>query len=132
MDTTEILTGATGKRKTSIARVILKPGRGDININNQTIDKYFPVETLRMIVKQPLLVVGVTGKYDILVNVSGGGMSGQADAIRHGIAKALVWLNPDFRAKIKKERLLTRDSRIKERKKYGQKGARKRFQFSKR
>lgn len=132
MDTTEIRTGATGKRKTSIARVILKPGRGDININNQTIDKYFPVETLRMIVKQPLLVVGITGKYDILVNVSGGGMSGQAGAIRHGIAKALVGLNPDFRAKIKKEGLLTRDSRIKERKKYGQKGARKRFQFSKR
>ncbi len=129
---TEIQYSNTGKRKTSIARVILKPGKGDININNVPLNKYFPSETLIMVVKQPLTTAAVTGKYDISVKVNGGGMSGQAGAIRHGIAKALVELNPDFRGKLKKEGLLTRDPRVKERKKYGQKGARKRFQFSKR
>ncbi len=129
---TEIQYSNTGKRKTSIARVILKPGKGDININNVPLNKYFPSETLVMVVKQPLTTAAVTGKYDISVKVNGGGMSGQAGAIRHGIAKALVELNPDFRGKLKKEGLLTRDPRVKERKKYGQKGARKRFQFSKR
>jgi len=129
---TEITYGATGRRKTSTARVILKPGKGDININKIPINKYFPSETMKMIVKQPLDVVAVTGKYDILVKVNGGGLIGQAGAIRHGIARALVELNSDFSGKLKKEGLLTRDPRAKERKKYGQKGARKRFQFSKR
>lgn len=129
---TEIQYSNTGKRKTSIARVTLKHGRGDININNVPLNKYFPSETLIMVVKQPLTTAAVTGKYDISVKVNGGGMSGQAGAIRHGIAKALVDINPDFRGKLKKEGMLTRDPRVKERKKYGQKGARKRFQFSKR
>ncbi len=129
---TEIQYSNTGKRKTSIARVTLKHGKGDININNVPLNKYFPSETLIMVVKQPLTTAAVTGKYDISVKVNGGGMSGQAGAIRHGIAKALVDINPDFRGKLKKEGMLTRDSRVKERKKYGQKGARKRFQFSKR
>ena len=126
---TEIQYSNTGKRKTSIARVTLKHGRGDININNVPLNKYFPSETLIMVVKQPLTTAAVTGKYDISVKVNGGGMSGQAGAIRHGIAKALVEINPDFRGKLKKEGMLTRDPRVKERKKYGQKGARKRFQF---
>lgn len=129
---TEIQYSNTGKRKTSIARVTLKHGKGDININNVPLNKYFPSETLIMVVKQPLTTAAVTGKYDISVKVNGGGMSGQAGAIRHGIAKALVEINPDFRGKLKKEGMLTRDPRVKERKKYGQKGARKRFQFSKR
>ena len=129
---TEIQYSNTGKRKTSIARVTLKHGKGDININNVPLNKYFPSETLIMVVKQPLTTAAVIGKYDISVKVNGGGMSGQAGAIRHGIAKALVDINPDFRGKLKKEGMLTRDPRVKERKKYGQKGARKRFQFSKR
>ncbi len=132
METTEIQYGGTGRRKTSIARVILKPGKGAININKQPLNKYFPSETMKMIVKQPLDSVAVTGKYDVTVKVHGGGISGQAGAIRHGIARALVLLNPDFREKLKKDGLMTRDPRAKERKKYGQKGARKRFQFSKR
>ncbi|HDZ61869.1 MAG TPA: 30S ribosomal protein S9 [Nitrospirae bacterium] len=132
METTEIQYAATGRRKTSIARVILKPGKGEININKQSINKYFASETMKMIVKQPLDSVAVTGKYDVTIKVVGGGTSGQAGAIRHGIARALVLLNPDFREKLKKDGLMTRDPRAKERKKYGQKGARKRFQFSKR
>ncbi len=132
METTEIQYGGTGRRKTSIARVILKPGKGKININKRPLNKYFPSETMKMIVKQPLDSVAVTGKYDVTVKVHGGGISGQAGAIRHGIARALVLLNPDFREKLKKDGLMTRDPRAKERKKYGQKGARKRFQFSKR
>lgn len=132
METTEIQYRGTGRRKTSIARIILKPGKGDININDEPLNKYFPYEALKMVVKQPLVTAAVTGKYDVLAKVTGGGMSGQAGAIRHGIARALVELNPDFKAKLKKDGLLTRDPRVKERKKYGQKGARKRFQFSKR
>jgi len=132
LETTEIKYSATGRRKTSTARIVLKPGKGEININKKSLDKYFPSETMKMIVKQPLDTVAVTGKYDVLVKVNGGGISGQAGAIRHGIARALVLLNSDFRGKLKKEGLLTRDPRVKERKKYGQKGARKRFQFSKR
>ncbi|MEF9426780.1 MAG: 30S ribosomal protein S9 [Candidatus Mariimomonas ferrooxydans] len=132
METTEIKYSATGRRKKSIAQVVLKPGKGDININKKSLDKYFSSETMKMIVKQPLDTVAVTGKYDVLVKVNGGGTSGQAGAIRHGIARALVQLNSDFRGKLKKEGLMTRDPRGKERKKYGQKGARKRFQFSKR
>jgi len=132
LETTEIQYRGTGRRKTSIARIILKPGKGDININDEPLNKYFPYEALKMVVKQPLVTAAVTGKYDVFAKVTGGGMSGQAGAIRHGIARALVELNPDFKAKLKKDGLLTRDPRVKERKKYGQKGARKRFQFSKR
>lgn len=132
METAEITYEGTGRRKSSIARVVLKPGTGEININKKTLNTYFPSDTLKMIVKQPLDTVAVTGKYDIFVKVHGGGINGQAGAIRHGIARALVHLNSDFRGKLKKEGLLTRDPRAKERKKYGQKGARKRFQFSKR
>jgi len=127
---TQIL--GTGKRKTSIARVMLTPGNGNIKINDRPFEEYFPVETMRMVVKQPLVATGVMGKYDVSVNVRGGGASGQAGAVRHGIARSLVEINSDFRSKLKKEGLLTRDPRVKERKKYGQKGARKRFQFSKR
>ncbi|MEN8262635.1 MAG: 30S ribosomal protein S9 [Nitrospirota bacterium] len=123
---------ATGRRKESIAQVFLKPGTGNIIINKKTLDRFFPYETMKMIVQQPLNVVAVNGKYDITVRVKGGGFSGQATAIRHGISRALVALNSDFRGKLKKEGLLTRDPRVVERKKYGQKGARKRFQFSKR
>ena len=132
METTEIQYTGTGRRKTSVARVILKPGKGDININNMPLNKYFPYETMKMVVRQPLDAVAVRDKYDVLVKVNGGGPSGQAGAIRHGIARALVQANTDFKAKLKKDGLLTRDPRVKERKKYGQKGARKRFQFSKR
>ena len=132
MDTAEIKYGGTGKRKTSIARVVLKPGKGDININNTPLNEYFPLETLKMLVKQPLATLAMGGKYNISATVRGGGLSGQASALRHGIARGLVEVNPDFKVKLKKEGLLTRDSRVKERKKYGQKGARKRFQFSKR
>jgi small subunit ribosomal protein S9 len=132
METAEITYNGTGKRKTSIARTLLKNGNGKIKINNMPIDKYFSSETLRMIVKHPLAVTAVSGKYDVSIKVHGGGPTGQAGAIRHSIARALIELNPDFRPKLKKEGLLTRDPRIKERKKYGQKGARKRFQFSKR
>jgi len=132
LETTEIQYTGTGRRKTSVARVILKPGKGDININNMPLNKYFPYETMKMVVRQPLDAVAVRDKYDVLVKVNGGGPSGQAGAIRHGIARALVQANTDFKAKLKKDGLLTRDPRVKERKKYGQKGARKRFQFSKR
>ncbi len=129
---TEIQYNATGKRKASIAQVFMKPGTGNIIINKKPLNKYFPYETMKMIVQQPLSVAAVNGKYDITVRVKGGGFSGQASAIRHGISRALVEANSDFRGKLKKEGLLTRDPRVVERKKYGQKGARKRFQFSKR
>lgn len=132
MKTTEIQYAGTGRRKSSISRVVLKLGKGEITINKMPLNKYFPYETMKMVVRQPLDTVAVTGKYDVFVKVTGGGFSGQAGAIRHGIARALLQLNSDFRAKLKKDGLLTRDSRVKERKKYGQKGARKRFQFSKR
>ncbi|MBI4699268.1 MAG: 30S ribosomal protein S9 [Nitrospirae bacterium] len=132
MATTEVQNSSTGKRKTAIARVILSPGSGDISINNKPLDKYFSLESQRLIVRQPLLTIGVIGKYNIAVKVNGGGMTGQAGAIRHSITRALLDINPDFRLKLKKEGLLTRDPRAKERKKYGQQGARKRFQFSKR
>jgi len=128
----EIEYNATGRRKTSVAQVFMKPGNGNIIINKRPIDEYFPYETMKMIIKQPLNLVGVNGKYDITIRVRGGGYSGQAAAIRHGIARTLVQINSDFRPILKKEGLLTRDPREVERKKYGQKGARKRFQFSKR
>ena len=122
----------TGRRKTSVARVYLRPGSGDIKVNRRTFETYFPNETLQMIIRQPLKLTETAGKFDILVNVDGGGSAGQAGAVRHGITRALLEYNPDFRPSLKKAGLITRDPRKKERKKYGQKGARKRFQFSKR
>jgi small subunit ribosomal protein S9 len=122
----------TGRRKTSTARVYLRPGSGDIKINRRTFDEYFPNEALRMIIRQPLSLTDTVGKFDILVNVDGGGTAGQAGAVRHGITRALLEFNADLRPTLKKAGLVTRDPRKKERKKYGQKGARKRFQFSKR
>ncbi len=128
----EITYRATGRRKTSVARVILKPGSGNIIVNKKPIEEYFPRETLRMIIRQPLELVGMHSKFDVQVNVRGGGLSGQAGAIRHGIARALLLVDSDLKPKLKKEGLLTRDPRMKERKKYGLAGARKRFQYSKR
>jgi small subunit ribosomal protein S9 len=123
---------ATGKRKTAVARVWLMPGDGNITINKRPIDDYLKRETAKMVIRQPLELTETLGKYDIYVNVRGGGMSGQAGAIKHGISKALLEVDPDFRPLLKKAGFLTRDSRVKERKKYGQPGARKRFQYSKR
>ena len=123
---------ATGKRKTAVARVWLMPGDGNITINKRHIDEYVKRETAKMVIRQPLELTETLGKYDIFVNVRGGGISGQAGAIKHGISKALLEANPDFRPLLKKSGFLTRDSRVKERKKYGQPGARKRFQYSKR
>ncbi len=123
---------ATGKRKTSIARVWMKPGTGEITINKRTIDEYFGRPTSKMVVRQPLELTENTGKFDISVNVCGGGPSGQAGAIKHGITKALLEIDPELRDSLKKAGFITRDSRIKERKKYGRRGARRSFQFSKR
>jgi small subunit ribosomal protein S9 len=128
----EIQYYGTGRRKTSTARVYLRPGAGAIKVNHREFDNYFPNETLRMIIRQPLQLTETTSKFDILVNVDGGGPAGQAGAIRHGITRALMEYNPDLRPSLKHAGLVTRDPRQKERKKYGQKGARKRFQFSKR
>ncbi|PYS91141.1 MAG: 30S ribosomal protein S9 [Acidobacteria bacterium] len=122
----------TGRRKTSTARVYLRPGTGEIQINRKPFDQYFPNEALRMIIRQPLQLTETASKFDILVNVAGGGPAGQAGAVRHGITRALMEFNADLRPTLKQAGLVTRDPRIKERKKYGQKGARKRFQFSKR
>ncbi len=123
---------ATGKRKEAVARVYLRPGSGQIVVNKRDVDVYFPRETLKMILRQPLEIVEHTNKWDIVVNVRGGGPSGQAGAVRHGISRALVEADPDLRPALKKAGFLTRDARKVERKKYGQPGARKRFQFSKR
>jgi small subunit ribosomal protein S9 len=122
----------TGRRKTSTARIYLRPGTGNVVVNRKAFDAYFPNETLRMIIRQPLNLTETTNKFDILANVAGGGPAGQAGAIRHGITRALLEYNADLRPTLKHAGLITRDPRIKERKKYGQKGARKRFQFSKR
>ncbi|OEU81849.1 MAG: 30S ribosomal protein S9 [Desulfobacterales bacterium C00003060] len=122
----------TGKRKTSVARTWLKPGKGIITINNRTIDDYFGRETAKMVVEQPLVLTDTYDSFDVKANVSGGGVSGQAAAVRHGITKALLQFNPEFRPMLKKAGLITRDARVKERKKYGQKGARAHFQYSKR
>ena len=122
----------TGRRKSSTARVYLRPGAGAVKINKKAFEQYFPNETLRMIIFQPLRLTETVNKFDILVNVDGGGPAGQAGAIRHGITRALMEFNADLRPALKHAGLVTRDPRIKERKKYGQKGARKRFQFSKR
>jgi small subunit ribosomal protein S9 len=123
---------AVGKRKTAIARIWMKPGNGAIMINNRSIEDYVSREAGRELIRQPLEITGTIDKYDISVNVRGGGVLGQASAIRHGISRALVNINPEFRILLKKANLLTRDPRMKERKKYGQAGARARFQYSKR
>lgn len=123
---------ATGKRKKAIARTWLSPGTGVITINNRSVDNYFPIASLTTVLTQPLALTNSLDSYDIKIKVRGGGLSGQAGAIRHAITKALIIVDPDFRSKLKKAGFVTRDSRIKERKKYGQKGARARFQFSKR
>ena len=122
----------TGRRKSSIARVYLVPGTGKIVINKKDIEEYFGLDTLKLIVRQPLETTGTIGKFDILVNVHGGGTTGQAGAIRHGIARALVEADADFRGPLKKAGFLTRDPRMKERKKYGLKATRRAPQFSKR
>ena len=122
----------TGKRKSSIARVYLRPGQGTFQVNRRKMEDYFTVEALKMIVKQPLLITETAEKFDVLVFTNGGGVAGQAEAVRLGISRALLQFNVELRKKLKEAGFLTRDSRIKERKKYGQPGARKRFQFSKR
>ncbi len=122
----------TGRRKSSIARVYLVPGTGNITINKRNIDEYFGLETLKLIVRQPLVATETLDKYDVLVNVHGGGTTGQAGAIRHGISRALLKVDNDFRPTLKKAGFLTRDPRMKERKKYGLKAARRAPQFSKR
>jgi small subunit ribosomal protein S9 len=122
----------TGKRKSAIARVYLRPGQGSFNVNERKMEDYFPSEALKVIAKQALLITETAEKFDVQVFTKGGGMSGQAEAVRLGIARALLEFNVELRKKLKDAGFLTRDSRIKERKKYGQPGARKRFQFSKR
>jgi small subunit ribosomal protein S9 len=121
-----------GRRKTSVARIYMQPGKGKISINNKDMQDYFPVDIMQIIVKQPLATVDVDGKYDIKVNVDGGGVKGQAEAVRLAIARALCKVDEEFRPPLKKEGFLTRDSRMVERKKYGRRKARKKFQFSKR
>jgi len=128
----EIQHRATGRRKTSVARVRLVPGNGAITVNRRTLDEYFPNNVLKMVIKQPLLSTETAERFDIHVAVTGGGPSGQAGAIRHGISRALTIYNSELRKRLKKEGFLSRDPRMKERKKYGQRGARARFQFSKR
>ena len=123
---------ATGKRKNAIARTWLKPGTGQIIVNNRPVDDYFKIQSLKSIIAQPLVLTNTLGSYDIKVRVIGGGLSGQAGAIRHGITRVLLQVNPDLRLQLKRAGFVKRDSRVKERKKYGQKGARARFQFSKR
>ena len=122
----------TGRRKKSVARVYVMPGKGKITINKRDIDEYFGLETLKVIVRQPLVATQTEGKYDIVVNVKGGGYTGQAGAIRHGLSRALLKVDEEFRPTLKKEGFLTRDPRMKERKKYGLKAARRAPQFSKR
>jgi small subunit ribosomal protein S9 len=122
----------TGKRKTAIARVWLKSGEGKATVNRRPSDEYFGRETAKMIIQQPFELTGTQNQFDLLANVSGGGISGQADAIKHGIAKALLQYDNNLRDTLKKEGFLTRDSRVKERKKYGKRGARASYQYSKR
>jgi small subunit ribosomal protein S9 len=123
---------ATGKRKSAIARVWLKEGSGLISVNRKPMDEYFSVEMARKLVHQPMQLTEMDNKFDVMVTVAGGGVTGQAGAVKHGITKALLEYDPDLRPVLKKAGFITRDSRIKERKKYGQRGARARFQFSKR
>ena len=122
----------TGRRKTSTARVFLRPGKGKIVINDKPIEKSFPTDTLRLVIRQPLVATELTEQFDVMATTAGGGVSGQAGAIRLGIARALMEYNADLRTTLRKAGLVTRDPRAKERKKYGMAGARKRFQFSKR
>ena len=128
----DIMYNATGRRKSSTAQVFLTPGKGTITVNKRTFDNYFPRPTLRMMIRQPLELTGNLSKFDIKARINGGGLTGQAGALRHGISRALLKFDADLRGKLKKEGFLTRDPREKERKKFGQKGARARFQFSKR
>lgn len=121
-----------GRRKTSVARIYLKPGNGEITVNDKSLESYFPTEILRVVVKQPLTTVESDGDYNININVGGGGFKGQAEAVRLAIARALCEVNPEFRSPLKSEGFLTRDPRMVERKKYGRRKARRRFQFSKR
>ena len=121
-----------GRRETSVARIYMQPGKGKISVNNKDMQEYFPVDIMQIIVRQPLTVVDMDGKYDIKVNVDGGGVKGQAEAVRLAIARALCEVDEEFRPPLKKEGFLTRDSRMVERKKYGRRKARKKFQFSKR
>ena len=123
---------ATGKRKTAVARVWMRPGKGEITVNKRPLEQYMVVESDKVTVLEPFEVTDTVGKFDVYVNVRGGGISGQAGAIRHGISRALIMVDPELRDTLKKQRLLTRDPRMKERKKYGQPGARARFQYSKR
>ncbi len=122
----------TGKRKTAIARIFLSPGRGVVTVNGRTADDYFPRETLRMVIQQPFEVVSKPGEFDVVANVCGGGIAAQAQAMRHGVTRALLNVDPEFRSALKKAGFITRDARKKERKKPGQPGARKKFQYSKR
>jgi len=122
----------TGRRKNAVARVLLRPGDGKILINDRPYEEYFPREAWKLQVRQPLEATSLAGRYDVAVNVYGGGLSGQAGAVRHGIARALLQVNAGLRPRLKSDGFLSRDPRVKERKKYGQKGARRRFQFSKR
>ena len=122
----------TGRRKSAVARVYLRPGSGKMTVNHRDFDEYFPNKVLKMVIRQPLLITENADKFDLYVNVSGGGMSGQAGAIRHGISRALLEFNPELRPRLKSAGFLTRDAREVERKKYGQPKARRRFQFSKR
>jgi small subunit ribosomal protein S9 len=123
---------ATGRRKTSVARVTLKPGSGKFQVNAQALEVYFPVDTMRSEIMSPFIATETAGKYDVIANVNGGGLSGQAGAVRLGISRALVEINSELKPKLRAQDLMTRDPRMVERKKYGQKKARKRFQFSKR
>ena len=129
-ETTQFL--GTGRRKTAVARVRLAPGSGKISVNGRAFENYFPTDLLRNVATEPLTVTGTAGKFDVIVTVHGGGPTGQAGAVRHGLSRALVASDVNLRPALKTEGLLTRDSRMKERKKYGQPGARKRFQYSKR
>ena len=123
---------ALGRRKSSVARVMISPGKGEYTINNRSIDNYFGRDVLKMVTRQPFVLLWIDGKYDVSVNVNGGGLSGQAGAIRLGISRGIEKVNPDYRKTLKENGYLTRDSREVERKKPGQPGARKKFQFSKR
>jgi small subunit ribosomal protein S9 len=123
---------AVGRRKEAVARVYLRPGSGTFSVNDRPFEEYFPNDVLKMVIRQPLQLTDSVDKFDIVVRVAGGGSAGQAGAIRHGVSRALCDFNAELRAALKKAGLLTRDSRMKERKKYGQRGARARFQFSKR
>ena len=131
-NTNKVMYNGTGRRKSSVARVFLTPGTGKIEVNGKTLEEYLPLETLRMLVKSPLVLCEVEGQFDIKINVNGGGYTGQSGAMRHAITRALMEASADYRPKLKAAGFVTRDSRVKERKKYGLKGARRAPQFSKR